>query len=103
MITGADPDDQIDHVNHRRANNRFKNLRAVSRQENQRNASRRKDNTSGVCGVSWRKDAKKWEAKIRFEGKKIHLGIFKHRFHAIRARKLAEAGYGFHPNHGSAA
>lgn len=103
LMTGADPVDHIDHIDHDRTNNRFSNLREVSPRENQRNQSMRNDNTSGVCGVHWDKASGKWTAQIMVEGRHVNLGRFIHRFHAIRARKLAEVGHGYHVNHGCAA
>ena len=103
MRTGSDPVEELDHINHDRADNRIENLREASTQENAMNLSRAKNNTSGVTGVSWYKPTQKWYAQIRVEGKQINLGYFTHFFHAVRARKLAEVGYGFHPNHGEAA
>lgn len=43
----------IDHVDGDTTNNRIENLRAISQSENNRNASIRKDNASGIPGVSF--------------------------------------------------
>lgn len=51
LTYGNWPIDEIDHINGDRSDNRIKNLRAVSRSMNQRNAQRRMDNTSGIIGV----------------------------------------------------
>ena len=53
----------------------------------------RKDNTSGVRGVSWHSQSKKWWAGIAFQKKKIYLGIFDNIEDAAKARKLAEEKY----------
>ena len=103
MRTGSDPVEELDHINHDRADNRIENMREASGRENHMNLSRAKNNTSGVTGVCWQKLAQKWCAQIRVEGKQVHLGYFTHFFHAVRARKLAEVGAGFHVNHGEAA
>jgi len=97
---GNFPKDDIDHINHNRADNQIVNIRAVSRQENLRNKSKSKNNTSGVIGVSWSKNAKKWYAKIAVFYKQIHLGYFTDKSDAVNARKEAEKQYGFHKNHG---
>lgn len=93
----------IDHINGDRADNRLCNLRAVSRQENQRNLSLPRNNTSGVMGVHRIKADGYWMASIRANGRSIHLGRFADKDSAIAARKAAEAEYGFHPNHGRGA
>ena len=98
--TGAWPVDEIDHIDHDRSNNRFSNLREVTRQENMRNSSFSKRNTSGVTGVSWNKMAKKWHASITADGRQRHLGYFRCITAAIFVRKAADIEHGYSPNHG---
>ncbi len=100
MTTGAWPEDDIDHINGVRTDNRIENLRAVTRAENLRNAAIYSTNTSGVVGVSWHKAAGKWSAQITADGKKIHLGLFDDLEEAIAARAAADIEYGYHENHG---
>ena len=97
---GAWPAKQIDHINGNKADNRITNLRDVSQTENLRNTVTYSTNTSGVCGVSWRKETCKWRAQITLRGKSCHLGYFADFDDAVAARKAAEVKYGFHPNHG---
>jgi DUF4097 and DUF4098 domain-containing protein YvlB len=97
---GRWPENEIDHINHNRGDNRIKNLREVSHQENVKNRSRPRNNTSGHVGVHWYKGQKKWCANIESNGKKIYLGSFKEKEDAVKARKEAEAKYKFHQNHG---
>lgn len=102
LITyGEFPSGQIDHIDGDGLNNRVENLRHVSRAENLQNQRRYANNTSGVSGVSWRKDCQKWVAHIRVNHKRIHLGYFADKSEAISARKAAEIKYGFHANHGT--
>ena len=54
------------------------------------NAKTPSSNTSGVKGVSWNKNAKKWQSYIYFEGKKYHLGLYDDVTSAEKARKEAE-------------
>ena len=89
----------IDHINHRRDDNRLINLRSVTKVENNRNRSKRSDNTSGVTGVYWNKKARKWYARIQVNGKNIHLGSFNNMADAITARTAAKVDRGYHPNH----
>ena len=91
----------VDHINHVRDDNRIENLRVVSMHENNKNASRRDDNTTGVTGVYWRKDRNEWQAKIYTDGKQVHIGYFVNFQSAVNARLAAEKEFGFHQNHGN--
>lgn len=97
---GEWPIDQIDHIDGDRSNNRISNLRIVDNSENQRNAKRPVNNTSGRIGVSYFKAGSKWAAYICVNRRHIHLGYFTDLAEAIAAREVAEAQYGFHRNHG---
>lgn len=103
MVCGRWPVDELDHINGRRDDNRISNLREVSRRENCRNVALRSNNTSGVLGVYWKKDTKKWVAQIKANGKVRVIGAFANKDDASAARKKANETYGFHPNHGRAA
>lgn len=98
--TGQWPTGEIDHINGDKSDNRACNLRDVTRAENQLNRSRRRNNESGVNGVSRRKN--RWTAMIQHNGKRHHLGFFSTRDEAAQARAEAEERFGFHPNHGRA-
>lgn len=99
LVHGIDAD-QVDHEDGNRQNNRLLNLRDVSGLDNQRNMKRPSNNTSGVIGVSWDTAKNKWTARIKVNGKTIHLGRFSELADAAAARKQAEQQHGFHPNHG---
>lgn len=91
----------IDHINHIRTDNRLCNLRNVLNHGTQcHNVKKHCDNASGCTGVRWRADRKRWKAEIFVYGKAIYLGLFKNLEDAIAARKVANAKYGFHENHG---
>ncbi len=98
---GEFPDGEIDHINHDRFDNRISNLRIVSREDNCRNMSKSKANTSGTTGVNWHKHQKRWVARIHVDKKRIELGAFIEFSDAVNARKNAEVLYGYHENHGS--
>ena len=49
-----------------------------------------KSNKSGATGVNWDKARGKWQASIRFKGRKYNLGRFDDKQDAINARKKAE-------------
>ena len=97
LVTGCWPDDQIDHIDHDRANNRWANLRSVTHAENGRNQRRRRATHPGVMR---RKDTGRWRAEITYAGKNKALGDFATEAEAISARRAAEKRLGFHPNHG---
>lgn len=99
LCYGSWPEDQIDHVNGLRADNRIKNLRAVSNQENQRNRRLSCKNKTGVSGVILLKSGR-YRAVIRVCGVLKHLGQFTTLEEAAGAKAEAESFYGFHPNHG---
>lgn len=89
-MTGTFPTDQVDHINRIKDDNRFDNLRLVSNLENGHNKSIHKNNTSGVTGVDWYKQKKKWRARIRVNYKQIHLGLYGTIEEAKKARDNAK-------------
>lgn len=99
-MTGSFPLAEVDHINHIRDDNRWCNIRSATSQDNARNKSLSKTNSSGVTGVYWHKINKKWWASIFITGKKVYLGTYTELKDAIIARKNAEKKYGFHKNHG---
>lgn len=94
------PDQQIDHINGDRADNRITNLRVVSNKQNHRNTKLFSNNTSGAHGVVWSKQKQRWLARIRQGSKQVHLGSFLDKSEAIAVRAKAQLERGFHPNHG---
>lgn len=101
MMTSEDPPAgrDIDHLNGDRGDNRWNNLRVVSRTENNRNAQKSKNNASGTTGVSWSNQAGKWMSQIMVDYRHYHLGLFDNLEDAVAARKAAEIRFGFHPGH----
>jgi hypothetical protein len=92
----------IDHINGDKTDNRIDNLRLVTRQQNIHNKPAR-GGTSRHKGVQWHKNARKWCAVIRHEGKTRHLGLFDSEDEAA-ARYIREADrlQGEHAYHNSA-
>lgn len=80
----------VDHKNNNRVDNRRCNLRKCTSQENNRNRSLAKNNTSGIIGVSWKQKLNKWRAYIVIDGKQKHLGNYSNKIDAIKARLKAE-------------
>jgi hypothetical protein len=100
-MEGSVPEDQTDHEDGDGTNNRWSNLKRVTHQQNGRNRRRRGTNMSGVTGVCWHKQARKWQARIQVAGRACHLGLFTVKEEAISTRKAAELEHNYHPNHGS--
>lgn len=99
-MTGAWPDNDIDHINGQCGDNRWCNIREATRTENMRNQTKVRKNTSSVTGVSWNRQRGKWESYIRVDRNKKHLGLFTVKQDAIDARQDAELKYfgSFSPN-----
>ena len=97
------PKKNIDHINGNGIDNRIKNLRDASQQENLRNARMQSNNSSGVRGVSFDRRRQVWLARIKISGKSKHLGYFTNFDEAVETRKHAERKHNFHKNHGRAA
>jgi len=90
FINGKPPQGLVtDHINRNKLDNRDENLRFCTHSENRINSGLRKDNTSGIKGVYWDKNIKKWVVVI----KRINLGRFKNKQYAIKARREAEQKY----------
>jgi len=88
-VHGEWPENDIDHINRRRLDNRMLNLRQATRSENLQNKALSEKNTSGRKGVYWHKRAGKWLAQIKADGKHHYLGLFSDIELAARAYQLA--------------
>ena len=79
----------IDHMCFNRACVNVEHLRLVTVKQNAENLSGLTSrNKSGYRGVQWHKGAGKWVARVRHNGKDIHLGTFDDPVEAARAAKL---------------
>jgi len=96
-MEGYFPENDVDHINRNSSDNRWINLRHVSRSCNNINSKMDKRNTTGVTGVYWHKQCKRWEAKIGVNKNKINLGRYKNFISAVKSRWNAEKEYNF-PN-----
>jgi HNH endonuclease/AP2 domain len=67
---------EVDHVNGVKDDNRFANLREVTRQQNSANSRAQSNNRIGLKGVSWHKHNRKYRAVIHVNGRQITLGYF---------------------------
>jgi len=84
---------EVDHINGLKYDNRKKNLRICTRNQNEMNKGLRSNNTSGCTGVVWNKRDNKWEARIGVNNKKIILGLFTNYDEAVKTRQDAEIKY----------
>jgi len=85
----------IDHANGNGLDNRIANLRPATKQLNSANRGLPANNTSGYKGVVWFKRKQKWMARIKVNGKGIHLGYFTDKEEAALAYiKAAEQHFG---------
>jgi hypothetical protein len=91
VILGIDGDKkaQPDHINHDTLDNRRSNLRICTKSQNQSNRRRRKDNSTGVHGTTFDKESGKFRARIKVNGKSIHLGRFETKEQAFVAYREA--------------
>lgn len=92
---------EIDHIDNNKLNNAISNLREVTHQLNQLNMPIRSNNTSGVKGVNWDKNRKRWRARVIINGKYFTAGHFKDLADAeVAIRALRERVHGEFTNHG---
>jgi hypothetical protein len=100
IVNSAWPENEIDHINGDRSDNRIDNLRVVDRAGNSQNRRKAMKNnfSSGLLGVSWHKQHKKWKAAIMVNKKNRFLGYFDdaNKAHAV----YLEAKSAFHINGG---
>lgn len=66
----------LDHIDGNTLNNKIENLRAATLTQNQYNRKLNKNNSSGVKGVWWRKDIKKWRVSFKINGKEKSFGSY---------------------------
>jgi hypothetical protein len=78
--------EQIDHINGIRDDNRICNLRSVTHQKNQWNATKAK-------GYTWNKRVNKWKSQITINNKKIYLGYYDDENDARQAYLKAKEQY----------
>lgn len=99
-VTGKFPNKLVDHIDHNKLNNKWKNIRGCNLEDNQLNRSLNKNNKSGFNGIEWNKRDSKWSVRINIKGKRKYLGSYKNIKEAIKVRKEANIKYNYHKNHG---
>lgn len=86
---------ETDHINGDKLDNRRKNLRTVTSQQNKWNSRAHNRSKSGIKGVSWYDKDKRWRVRLSVKGKPTHIGNFKTLPEAVSAyNKAAKKYYG---------
>ena len=94
FLMGSPLNKDVDHINHDRIDNRRKNLRICTRSQNQANKNHAAGR-SGLKGVIWITQKKKWVARVKKEGKVYHAGFFNDKIEAAVAyNRLAKKLFG---------
>lgn len=83
----------VDHIDGNTLNNTRENLRICTPAENSRNSILYETNTSGFRGVVWRKEDKKWSARITVNYKRKFLGNYESIVDAAKAYNEAARKY----------
>ena len=79
---------QVDHIDRNRGNNMLSNLRWATRSENNRNASKSKNNTSGIQGVHFDKKGNRWIST--WYGEKKYTKSFSVKTYDDQAKPMAD-------------
>jgi hypothetical protein len=91
----------VDHINGIYGDHRIENLRAADHTTNNYNKGFQKNNTSGVKGLTWSKQAKMWHGSISYKRKVKSLGYFKNKEDGAEFVSLArDMLHGSFANHG---
>ena len=75
-IMGIKAGHEIDHIFGNTLDNRKSQLRFVTPSQNCMNRKIRHTSKSGLKGIDWNKNSKKWRARITLNNKTISLGLF---------------------------
>lgn len=97
-MTGSFPANHVDHINGVRGDNRWCNLRNVTRSENQHNFGRpNRNGSTGYLGVSFHKSRGMFRATITINGVSRHIGHYPTA--ALAHEAYITAKDKFHPTH----
>jgi hypothetical protein len=75
-MMGRGPQEDVDHIDGDRANNRWGNLREATGSQNKYNTGLRGHNTTGFRGVFRHNQTGKWVARIKAGEQRVNLGSF---------------------------
>lgn len=85
-MEGYFPETEIDHKKGIRCDNRWSQIKPVSRSCNSQNCKLSSNNKSGFPGVSFNKRLKVWQSDVMLNGKTISLGRYDNKLDAALAR-----------------
>jgi hypothetical protein len=83
----------VDHINGNSLDNRMSNLRSCTHQQNRCNSKLSSNNSTGFKGVDYMKSKEKFRARIKYQYKEIHLGLFEYAEDAALAYNDAAITY----------
>lgn len=86
VVMDASAGDVVDHINGDGLDNRRRNLRLCTQQQNSLNRSHNKNSRSGHKDIFWDKSREKWFVQIMNQGKKYTVGRYGLLEEAIEAR-----------------
>lgn len=86
---------ELDHKDQIRDHNWIDNLRELTNQYNQRNTGNRKNNKSGIKGVTFNKQNQKWFSSIMVDKRSKYLGSYSDFDEAVCARLAGEQCLGW--------
>ncbi len=93
IILDVNFNQDVDHKNGNKLDNRKCNLRICNKSQNGMNRNITKKSTSGYKGVYWKKDRNKWRAQIQVNKKSIFIGYFENKEDAAKAYNEAAVKY----------
>ncbi len=97
-MTGNFPKEEIDHKNHIKNDNRWSNLKEISRHNNSKNRTLSSNNKTGYHGITTY--GKKFRVQIHNNKKRGEtIGYYNTLDEAILVRKKKELEYGYNKNH----
>lgn len=93
LILGALDGETVDHISRNGLDNRKRNLRIATYQENNMNRGSFKNNTTGYKGIYKNKTNGKWYVQIGVNNRMKYIGTFSRLEDAVIARRQAEEKY----------